>query len=303
MRCPFSRRRLISISLRPASLPAACCALGRPRTTTDGLDRRHAVDDGAGALGRADRLAPRPAQDPGEREVHALECLLHARAATRAADGGAPRSSRRRSRSACAARRCTGGRSPSGDRCSGDGGSPRVRIRSLASPLISMPEQLPDLIHVVARLPLGRRAREQIARRGHPVHRVRGDAARVALLPRDPEVAELQLGPPCRRRASQTNRFIGVRSRCSVWPRWSFRSTSRMPAISRRTTVSDRPFLGSPQERAEIAVDRVLERQVIEDLAVGAHQRKQVEDADGARDAPRGAARSTPRGSSRRCAG
>ena len=35
MRCPFSRKRLISISFRPPSLPAACCAFGRPRTTTE----------------------------------------------------------------------------------------------------------------------------------------------------------------------------------------------------------------------------------------------------------------------------
>ena len=44
MRCPFSRRRRISISFRPASLPAACSALGRPRTTTvvsrDGMPER-----------------------------------------------------------------------------------------------------------------------------------------------------------------------------------------------------------------------------------------------------------------------
>ena len=34
MRCPFARRRLISISLSPASRPAACSGFGRPRTTT-----------------------------------------------------------------------------------------------------------------------------------------------------------------------------------------------------------------------------------------------------------------------------
>src|SRR6187549_3483132 len=31
---PFSRRRLMSISLRPPSRPAACNGFGRPRTTT-----------------------------------------------------------------------------------------------------------------------------------------------------------------------------------------------------------------------------------------------------------------------------
>jgi len=35
IRSPFSRSRLISISFRPPSRPAACSAFGRPRTITD----------------------------------------------------------------------------------------------------------------------------------------------------------------------------------------------------------------------------------------------------------------------------
>ena len=54
------------------------------------------------------------------------------------------------------------------------------------------PEQLPDLIHVVARLPLRRGAGEDVARRRQRVHRPRGDAAAVALLLDDAEVAELE---------------------------------------------------------------------------------------------------------------
>ncbi len=34
IRCPLARSRLISISFRPASRPAACKGFGRPRTTT-----------------------------------------------------------------------------------------------------------------------------------------------------------------------------------------------------------------------------------------------------------------------------
>ena len=53
IRWPFSRSRLISISFRPASRPAACCAFGRPRTSTVGLRGRAAVDDRAGPPGDA----------------------------------------------------------------------------------------------------------------------------------------------------------------------------------------------------------------------------------------------------------
>ena len=56
-----------------------------------------------------------------------------------------------------------------------------------------------------------------------------------------------------------------------------------MPAISRRAAASDQPLPVARQERAQVAVARVLERQAVEDAAVGAHQRKRVEDADRAR--------------------
>ena len=39
----------------------------------------------------------------------------------------------------------------------------------------------------------------------------------------------------------------------------------------------------APEEGAEIAVPRIFERQVVEHLSVGAHQRKHVVDIDGAR--------------------
>ena len=70
--------------------------------------------------------------------------------------------------------------------------SRRRASRTRASPLISMPSSWPDLVDIVARLPLRHRAREDVARRGQRVHRARGDAAPVALLADDAEVAELQ---------------------------------------------------------------------------------------------------------------
>ena len=73
MRWPFSRRRLISISFTPPSFPAACSGLGDPAHDDGGLRRRAAVDDGAGLARGVRRLAPRPAQDAGEREVHAFQ--------------------------------------------------------------------------------------------------------------------------------------------------------------------------------------------------------------------------------------
>ncbi len=59
-----------------------------------------------------------------------------------------------------------------------------------------------------------------------------------------------------------------------------------MPAISRRAMVSDHPLVFVLQERAEVAVRRVLEHEEVEDLPGRdrwqSHQRKDVEHADGA---------------------
>ena len=56
-----------------------------------------------------------------------------------------------------------------------------------------------------------------------------------------------------------------------------------MPAISRRAAGFGPALVAARQERAEIAVPRVLERQAVEHPPVVAHQRKGVEDADRAR--------------------
>ena len=156
-------------------------------------------------------------------------------------------------------------------------------------------QQLPHLIHVVSRLPLRSRALEQVARRRHPVHRARGDAAGVALLPDDAEVAELEARP------SQTNTLTGVRSRCSVWPRCSLPSTSSTPAISRRTTVSDHPraprFRNAPRSPCAATPGPDSSRRVRPANAAEMHRRR------GSRARGRRApARSTPRAPTRRSA-
>ena len=56
-----------------------------------------------------------------------------------------------------------------------------------------------------------------------------------------------------------------------------------MPAISRRVAASVQPRRLAPQERAQIPVPRVLERQAVEDRTPGRHQRKHVEHANRAR--------------------
>ena len=107
--------------------------------------------------------------------------------------------------------------------------------------------------------------------------RPRGDAAPVALLADDAEVAELQLPPVAdehvHRRQVAMQQLAAVQlaehleDAGDLAPRR--RLGPRLPARCRK--------------RAEIAVARVLERQAVEHLAVGAHQREAIEDADRAR--------------------
>src|SRR4029450_1744051 len=59
-------------------------------------------------------------------------------------------------------------------------------------PLDQDAEELPDLVHVVSRLPFRHDARDDVARRRARIQRPRGNAASIALLPYDPEVAQLQ---------------------------------------------------------------------------------------------------------------
>ena len=123
MRWPFSRSRLISMSFRPPSRPAACSALGRPRTMTV------VCADGplwTMAPARLAARAPRCAacSGAGKHQMGALERSEHA----------GPQCRRRRRRAsiissalctASGARRCIDRRSPSGGRCTRGRGHPR----------------------------------------------------------------------------------------------------------------------------------------------------------------------------------
>ena len=89
--------------------------------------------------------------------------------------------------------------------------------------------------------------------------------------------------PSLSRRPSQTNTFSGVRSRCSVCPRCSLRSTSRMPAISRRAAASDQPRPVRDRKALRSPCVGVLEGQAVQEASAGAHQGKRVEYPDRAR--------------------
>ena len=153
IRCPFSRSRLISISFRPA-VPARGLQRIGPPAHDDGRARRgHAVDDRAGPPRGADGLAAALAQDAGEGEVHALQRPQHA---------GLQRSGR----IAQGLDQLVGALvalPPLADAAVDDllqviaarepadlvGADPRPRVA-----LHQHAQQLPHLVHVVARLPL-----------------------------------------------------------------------------------------------------------------------------------------------------
>ena len=161
-------------------------------TARRGRSRRRASRRGSRRCAAALRMPVNARWTPFERSQRR-------RPSARPAGAAARRSSRRRSRSASAARRCSGRRSPSGDRCTAAAGRRAVRIRALRV-------ALDQHARAAARPDTRRRAPATSARRRRGcrsarqrVHRARGDAAPVALLPDDAEVAELQ-APACRRR-------------------------------------------------------------------------------------------------------
>ena len=105
---------------------------------------------------------------------------------------------------------------------------------------------------------------------------LRGDAAPIALLPDDAEVAELQ--PPAVADEHVHRRQVAMQQLAAVQLAEHLEDAGDL--APRRGSVHLRPAL---QVRAQVAVARVLERQVVEHLAVGAHQREAIEDADRAR--------------------
>ena len=191
----------------------------------------------------------------------------------------APRSARRRSRSACAARRCSGRRSPSAGRCSGSRRISCVRMRARASPFTSIAEQLPHLVHVVARLPL-----RSGAARGCRSAPSSGSASCAVTPRRSLCWRTMPKSPSFRLRPSHTKTFIGVRSRCSIWPRCSLPSTCEDAGDLAPRDALGPALAGAAQERAAgRRAARTRARGSRARRAVRAHQREGVEDADRAR--------------------
>lgn len=151
-----------------------------------------------------------------------------------------------------------------------------------ANPLLRIPvdqhaQQLSDLIHVVARLPFGNRAREDVARRCHGVHCVGGDPAFIALLPDDAEVAELEM------RAVAHEHVDGREIAVQHLPTVQLPEHVENPGNLASHGALGPALLGAMQVCAEVSMPRVLECEVIQDLPIRPHQRKRVEHADCAR--------------------
>ena len=134
------------------------------------------------------------------------------------------------------------------------------------------PQQLPDLVDVVARLPLGHCAVDDLAWRRQRVHRARGDPATVALLPDDAEVAELEAAPLAhedvdrRQVAVQDLAAVQLAEHLAGCPR-SRGARPLRPALARTTQVtrpdrraraysSARQYSNWPSGRARAGSDR-----------------------------------------------
>ena len=234
------------------------------------------MDDRARPLGRAGGLAPFLAEHAREGEVHALERPQHARLERgRRVAQGLDELVRAQVAFPPLAQAAVddllevvaAGQAPD---LLGGHAHPRVALDQHA-------QQLADLVDVVARLPLGRGAVEDLAGGGERVARAGAAAPRVALLAHDPEVAELQ-----RRAVAHEHvegREVAVEQLAAVQlaqhledPRDLAARRPLRPALAR-----------AQQERAEVPVPRVLEREAVEDAPARPHEREGIEDADRAR--------------------
>src|SRR5690606_17733299 len=165
----------------------------RPAAHDDRRARgRAAVDDGAGP-GRGPRgIAPRHGENPGESEVDAREALEPPSAGERLRPLAERLDQLVRALVTLAALADAAiddllQRSAAVETL--DLGQPDARPRVT---LDQHAQELSHLIHIVARLPLGRRAGEDVTRRHVGVERACRDAAAIVLLPDDAEVAELE---------------------------------------------------------------------------------------------------------------
>src|SRR5439155_17036492 len=260
-----------------AALPAGGLQRIRPPANDDGRPHRgHAVDDGPGPPGGADGLAAAPGQDAGEGEVHALQRPQHA-------------DLQRSGRVAERLDQLVGALVPLpplaeaavddlleviAARETADLGraDPHLRVA-----LDQHPEELAHLVDVVTRLPLGNRARENVAGGRQRVHGARGDPSPVALLPDDPEIAELQA--PAVADEHVQRREVAVEVLAAVQLSEHLEDARDLAARGGFRP----PRAGAVQEGAEVAVSRVLEGQAVQHGPPRARQGERVEDADRAR--------------------
>ena len=172
------------------------------------------------------------------------------------------------------------------------GANPRARV-----PFHQHPQELPDLIHVVARLPLRAPRRSRIS-----LGAVNGFSVPARIPRRSLWCRTIPKSPSFRYRPSQTKTFIGVRSRWSIWPRCSFPSTWRMPAISRRAAASGHRLPVRCRNARRSPCARVLEREAVQIRGRPRRTRGNCRRRGSPADARPGVARSTPRAAIRRCA-
>jgi hypothetical protein len=138
-------------------------------------------------------------------------------------------------------------------------------------------EQLPDLVDIVSSLPLRHGAGDDVARRRHRVHRAHRHTALVALLAHDAEVAELEALPLAHEDVHR--REVAVEQVTAVELAENLQDARNLAAHP-RLAPTERP---ARQESRQVAVARVLEREVVQDPAVRAHQREHVVHRDRAR--------------------
>src|SRR5262245_21629091 len=259
--------------LQPGVLPRSLLRV-RPAADDDGRARRGtAVHDRARALRRPRRIRPFGGQDAGKGEMNALQRAEDARV-------------QRRRRPGERVDQLVGALvalPPLADaaiddllqviaaREGADLGRPDPRARV---PLDQHAEQLPHLVDVVSRLPFRRGAIEDVARRRHRVHRPRGDAAAIALLPDDAEVAELEAAAVADEDVERGQ--IAVKQLTAVQLAEDLENAGDLAADDRLG-----PARGSALEvGAQVAVRGVLERERVDHGSVGSMNREPIEDPD-----------------------
>ena len=140
---------------------------------------------------------------------------------------------------------------------------PRVRIA-----FDQHPEQLPDLIDIVSRLPLRRGAGEDVARRHQRVQGPRGDATPVALLPDDAEIAKLEAGVVAHEDVHR--RQIAMQHLPAMKLAEHLQDAGDLPACGGLVELAS----GAVKKGAQVAMPRVLEGEAVERPAIRLHDRE-----------------------------